>query len=130
LVPTCPVDRRVRAIRIVQRRVLYLGEIDDGRPAAWRRTIDVFAEGQARRMALFPEDRALPGCGEASAVARVRLGDPQLGDPQLGRPRRWGGCRLACRLWDRLGLDAFWSRRPPAGGKGTRWLNVLRTLVV
>ncbi len=37
----------------------------------------VFAEGQARprQMALFPEDRALPGCCEASEVVQVRLGD-------------------------------------------------------
>ncbi len=119
-------NRRVRGNRIVQRQVLYLGEINDSQQAAWRRTIDVFAEGQARprQMALFPEDRALPGCREASEVVRVRLGDLQL-----RRPRQWGGCWLACQLWDHLGLDAFWSQRLPASRKGTRWLNVLKTLV-
>ena len=72
-------NRRVRANRIVQRQVLYLGEINDSQQAAWRRTIEVFAEGQARprQMALFPEDRALPECCEAGEVVRVRLGDLQ-----------------------------------------------------
>ncbi len=71
-------NRRVRANRIVQRQVLYLGEINDSQQAAWRRTIDVFAEGQARprQMALFPEDRALPGCCTARPRQRVTPASP------------------------------------------------------
>ena len=58
-------------------------------------------------------------------VARVRL--DQI---QLRRPRQWGGCWLSCTLWDRLELDGFWSAHLGVSRKGTRWLNVLKALVV
>jgi hypothetical protein len=40
-------NRRVGGGRIVQRHVLYLGEINDGQAAAWRRRIEVLADGEA-----------------------------------------------------------------------------------
>src|ERR1700749_3729544 len=45
--------------RVVQRHVLYLGEINDTQELAWRRSIEVLEEGatQPRRLSLFPEDR-------------------------------------------------------------------------
>jgi len=117
-------NRRVGGGRIVQRHVLYLGEINDGQAAAWRRSIEVFADGEAepRQMALFPEGRALPVAD--SEVVQIRLGDLAL-----RRPRQWGGCWLAGALWDQLRLDGFWSPRLKPSRKGTRWLNVLKTLV-
>ncbi len=118
-------NRRVRGNRIVQRQVLYLGEINDGQRAAWSRSIAVFADGEARprQLAIFPDDGAAPVLdGE---VVRVRLDGLQL-----RRPRQWGGCWLACELWDQLQLDAFWSARLPPSRKGTRWLNVFKTLVI
>ena len=53
-------SRRVAGGRIVQRHVLYLGEINDSQREAWRKTIEVFEDGscRAKTMALFPEDRA------------------------------------------------------------------------
>ncbi len=139
-------NRRVRGGRVVQRQVLYLGEINDSQQAAWRRTIEVFAEGpgsqrgsqrggqrgrrpaRGQQMALFP-------AGEAPAPSDDRLVDDavvqvRLGDLQLHRPRQWGGCWLACQLWEQLELDAFWSARLAPSRQGTRWLNVLKTLVV
>jgi hypothetical protein len=117
-------SRRVRGGRIIQRHVLYLGEINDGQEAAWRRSIAVFADGAAepRQMALFPEGRALPVAD--SEVVQIRLGALAL-----WRPRQWGGCWLADALWDELQLDGFWSARLKPSRKGTRWLNVLKTLV-
>jgi hypothetical protein len=117
-------NRRVGGGRIVQRHVLYLGEINDGQEAAWRRSIEVFADGEAepRQMALFPEGRALPVAD--SEVVQIRLGDLAL-----RRPRQWGGCWLAGGLWDQLRLDGFWSARLAPSRKGTRWVNVLKTLV-
>jgi hypothetical protein len=55
-------NRRTRGNRIVQRQVLYLGEINDNQHAAWCKTIEVFQEGQAQpqEMAIFPEDRTAP----------------------------------------------------------------------
>ncbi len=83
-------NRRVRGGRVVQRQVLYLGEINDSQQAAWRRTIEVFAEGpghqggscspRPRQMALFPEDGGPPLADDE--VVRVRLGDLQLRRPR------------------------------------------------
>jgi hypothetical protein len=125
-------NRRVRGGRVVQRQVLYLGEINDSQQAAWRRTIEVFAEGpwiQGARRSARPQQMALFPAGEAPAVADDTVVQVRLGDLQLHRPRQWGGCWLACQLWEQLELDGFWSERLPASRQGTRWLNVLKTLV-
>ena len=118
-------NRRVRGNRVVQRQVLYLGEINDTQRASWSRTIEVFADGRERpqQLALFPEGRSAPV--PESEVVEVRLGDLEV-----RRPRQWGGCWLGCVLWDQLGLDGFWSERLPPSRKGTRWLNVFKTLVL
>ncbi|MCU0787997.1 MAG: IS1634 family transposase [Verrucomicrobia bacterium] len=118
-------NRRVDGGRkVVQRHVLYLGEINSSQQAAWRKTIDVFETGsaKARTVALFPEDRS-PAVDE-DKIVRIRL--DQL---QLRRPRQWGACWLASILYQKLGLDEFWSQRLPASRKGTRWDHVLQTLV-
>lgn len=54
---------------VVQRHVLYLGEINDSQRAAWQKSIAVFDEpaGQSRPCALFPEDR-LPAATAPDAV--------------------------------------------------------------
>src|SRR6266404_1338545 len=48
--------------RIVQRPVLYLGEINDSQEAAWRKTIAVFDEAKQayQQHSLFPSDRPIP----------------------------------------------------------------------
>ncbi len=117
-------NRRVSGGRTVQRHVLYLGEINDARKAAWCQTIEAFDEGghQARQIALFPEDRAAPALN--CDVVHVRLNGLRL-----HRPRQWGACWLACHVWDQLRLDDFCSPRLPASREGTRWLDVLKTLV-
>src|SRR4051794_13685163 len=77
--------------RVVQRHVLYLGEINDTQELAWRRSIEVLEEGatQPRTLSLFPEDRCAGVLADASIV-HVKLS--QL---QLRRPRQWGACWLA-----------------------------------
>jgi hypothetical protein len=117
-------NRRVGRDRVVQRQVLYLGEINDSQHAAWSRSIEVFADGEARprQMTLFPEGKLVPVSD--SEVVQVRLDDLQL-----CRPRQWGGCWLASRLWDQLELDGFWAEHLRPGRKRTRWLNVFKTLV-
>jgi hypothetical protein len=44
---------------IVQRHVLYLGEINDAQRAAWCKTIDVLegSGSETRQIAIFPEDQ-------------------------------------------------------------------------
>ena len=118
-------NRRVDGGRkVVQRHVLYLGEINCSQQAAWRRTIEIFEAGskQPRTVSLFPEERA-PEVDD-DQIVRIRL--DQL---ELRRPRQWGACWLASVLYEKLGLDEFWSQRLPVSRKGTRWDHVLQTLV-
>ena len=47
--------------RVVQRQVLYLGEINDSQKAAWCRTIEVLqTDSSAKQVALLPTDRQAP----------------------------------------------------------------------
>ena len=117
-------NRRTSDGRVVQRQVLYLGESNDRQQAAWRRTIEVFDEdrGQSTTRSLFPEDRLVPRLDDA--VVPVRLNGLQV-----RRPRQWGAGGLALVLWEQLALDRFWAERLRPSRKGTRWLNVLKTLV-
>jgi transposase len=116
-------NRRVSGGGVVQRPLLYLGEINDSQQAAWRKTIEVFQEGQPhpQTLALFPEDTA-PTLDDATVV-RVRLGEVRV-----ERPRQWGACWLACELYGQLGLDEFWTERLPPSRKGTRWDLILEAL--
>jgi hypothetical protein len=52
-------NARVAGGRVVQRHVLYLGEINDSQELAWRRSIEVLEDGETRphTLSLFPEDR-------------------------------------------------------------------------
>ena len=109
--------------RIVQRHVLYLGEINDSQLRAWRKSIEVFDEDQQekRTLSLFPEDR----CPDVSDETVVAI---RLKELRLERPRQWGACWLACEIYDQLGLDEFWRSRLPMSRKGTRWDLILKTL--
>ncbi len=117
-------NRRVSGGRVVQRPVLYLGEINDSQKESWRKTIEMFEEGQprSRTVALFPEDRI----GPVADADIVRL---RLNELSLHRPRQWGACWLASQLWEQLELDRFWAERLPPSRKGTRWDWVLQILV-
>jgi len=99
-------NRRVAGGRIVQRQVLYLGEINDTQREAWRRTIEVFEDGSPKTMALFPEDRSCEI--DDNQVVEIRLKDVEL-----RRPRQWGACWLACTLYEQLGLGTFCGERLP-----------------
>ncbi len=110
--------------RVVQRHVLYLGEINSSQAVAWRKAIEVFDEdaGRARTLALFPEDRCEAIAGDASIVQL------RLSEMRLHRPRQWGACWLAGQLWQELQLDRFWADRLPPSRKKTRWDQVLQVL--
>lgn len=53
-------NRRLPGDRVVQRHVLYLGEINSSQEYAWRKSIEVFSEDKSEPQTLspFPEDRA------------------------------------------------------------------------
>jgi transposase len=117
-------NRRVAGGRVVQRHVLYLGEINSSQELAWRKSIEVLDEQTQlpRTMALFPEDQC-EGLLADESVVRLRLSALAL-----RRPRQWGACWLALELWELLGLDEFWAERLSASRKGTRWDLVLFVL--
>jgi hypothetical protein len=115
-------NRRIAGGRVVQRQVLYLGEINDSQREAWRKTIEVFQDGAATaQMALFPEDRAVEINDEQ--VVKIRLKEVEL-----RRPRQWGACWLACKLYEQLGLDKFFGEKLPPSRKGTRWDLIVQAL--
>ena len=118
-------NRRVAGGRVVQRHVLYLGEINSTQELAWRRSIEVMEAGtaQPRTLSLFPEDRC-EGLLPDSSIVRLKLSQVRL-----RRPRQWGACWLALELWRELGLDRFWAERLDRSRKGTRWDQVLFVLV-
>jgi Transposase DDE domain len=118
-------NRRVGSGRVVQRHVLYLGEINSTQELAWRRSIEVMEAGAARprALSLFAEDRC-EGVLPDSSIVRLKLSQVRL-----RRPRQWGACWLAMELWRELGLDRFWADRLGASRKGTHWDQVLFVLV-
>jgi transposase len=116
-------NKRVAGGKVVQRHVLYLGEINDSQREAWRKTIEIFEDGKAhpRTVALFPHERIAPTPEEN--IVRIRL--DRL---ELRRPRQWGACWMACQLYEQLDLEGFWAQRLPPSRKGTRWDLILQAL--
>lgn len=118
-------NKRLGDGRVLQRHVLYLGEINSSQELAWRKSIEVFEEGKEKpsTLALFAEDRCEAEISDESMV-RVRLSELRL-----CRPRQWGACWLVVKLWRELELDRFWGDRLGISRKGTRWEEVLLVLV-
>jgi transposase len=117
-------NRRGVSGRVVQRQVLYLGEINDNQKAAWCRCIEVFDEpgGQWHQVMLFSEDREAPDLAQEAVHVR-------LYELKVLRPRQWGACWLSSVLWEQLRLDDFWRGRLGVSREGTDWLDILKTLV-
>jgi hypothetical protein len=77
-------NRRVNGGLVVQRQVLYLGEINDNQQAAWRKTLEVFDDAEQRysTLSLFPDDREVP----AEAIDSIQV---KLREMELRRARLW-----------------------------------------
>jgi hypothetical protein len=118
-------SKRCAGGKVVQRQVLYLGEINDGQREAWCRVIEAFDERTQQRtqLALFPAERTVPEYARGYGV-QVRLEAMEL-----HRPRQWGACWLACHLYEELELDQFWKARLTDSREGTCWRHVLQTLI-
>jgi hypothetical protein len=118
-------SRRCAGGQVVQRPVLYLGEINDSQRESWCRTIEAFDAQRDRTLplAIFPADRPIP---EHASGLGVQV---HLERMELHRPRQWGACWLACELYKQLGLDRFWAERLPDSREGTCWRDIVQTLV-
>ena len=83
---------RVAGGRVVQRHVLYRGEINDSQELAWRRSIEVLEEGAAppRTLSLFPEDRCAGALADAGNTADKTMlrGFLERVERQYGKARR------------------------------------------
>jgi hypothetical protein len=116
-------NHRLSDGRVMQQHVLYLGEINDSQREAWWRSIDILENGKrTRTVSLFPEDR--PVQPSEHEVIHVRVNQMRLENP-----RQWGACWMALLLWEQLQLDGYWTEKLPPSREGTRWLDVLKTLV-
>src|ERR1019366_6289654 len=119
------VESRRVGRRVVQKHVLYLGEVNDRRRAAWERAVSVIDEtsGECRQLSLIPADRAI-------SAAEVDALPVRLSALRLEHPRQWGGCWLADALWRELHLDAFFTARLGCSREDTDWEKVLRALTI
>src|SRR3984893_15309314 len=118
-------SKRCAGGRVVQRPVLYLGEINDSQRESWCRVIDAFDEQsqQHRQLALFAAEQGVPEHARAYGL------QVQLDAMELHRPRQWGACWLSCHLYEQLELDPFWAARLPDSREGTSWQHILQALV-
>jgi hypothetical protein len=118
-------NRRLAADRVVQRQVLYLGEINDDQQAAWRKSLEVFDEQRQEtcQMSLFPEDCEIP----PDAVNALSL---RMSDLRLRRARSFGDCWLGLTLWRELQLDRFWTHALADQRGDVPWEQVLAILAI
>src|SRR5712671_5158332 len=98
-------NRRVGGGRVVQRPLLYLGEINDSQELAWRKSIAVLEEGAAapRPLSLFPEDRCE---GVLPDAALDRLWAERLGPSRKGT--RWHQVLLLLATYRLLAPGSEW----------------------
>ena len=118
-------NRRITNGKSVQRTVLYLGEITSSQEDTWRKTLEVFDQdtGKTQQKLLFADDATIAECDIDSIKVK-------LSRMQLCRPRSFGNCWLACHLWQKLGLDEFWSDHLDSLRSDISWAKVLKLLVV
>ncbi len=118
-------NKRCAGGKIVQRQVLYLGELNGSQLAAWRKSIAVIDEDSdsQTQLALYPESQA-PEQIDPDRTVEIRLSALSL-----HRPRQWGACWVTLHFWDQLGLDSFFGPKLTPSRKGTNWLAILKTLV-
>jgi transposase len=116
---------RVSRKRVVQRTVLHLGELNTTQVERWQRTIEAVQEdGQRRQMRLFTDREA------QVPVAAADVAEVLLSSLVLRRPRRFGDCWVGCKLWEELGLGAFWQDVLGEQRGQVAWAKVVELLAV
>ena len=115
---------RVSRSRVTQRTVLPLGELNTTQVDRWERTLEtVHEDGRRRQLRLFTDRE---GCAPAAnGVAEVLLSSLMV-----RRPRRFGECRLGCKLWEQPGLRAFWDQALGEQRGEAPWAKVVELLAV
>ncbi len=116
---------RVGRKRVVQRTVLHLGELNTTQVERWQRTIEAVQEdGQRQQLRLFTDRE-----GQVP-VAAEDVAEVVLSSLVVRRPRRFGDCWLGCKLWEELGLLAFWEQALGEQRGEVPWAKVVELLAV
>ena len=108
-------NKRCTGGKVVQRPVLYLGDINDSQREAWCRTVKAFDEEtqQPTQLALFPAERDVPDHARGHGV-QVRLDAMELHAPRnlswiASGPIAWRtrararAGETSCRRWCAIG---------------------------
>jgi transposase len=116
---------RVSSNRVIQRRVLNLGELNTTQLERWQRSIEVVQhEGERRQYRLFT-DREGAAPPDAPDVCEV-----VLSSLSVRHPRQFGACWLGSRLWQELGLDTFFAEALHDRRGPVEWSKVIELLAV
>ena len=117
---------RVHSGRVIQRQVLHLGELNTTQIESWQRTLEVIdGDDPGRRL-----QRRLFADREGAAPAADDVIELRLSSLRVREPRRFGDCWAGCRLWQELGLDAFWQQRLGNERGEVPWAKVQELLAV
>jgi transposase len=96
---------RLSRRRVLQRRLLNLGELNTTQLEQWQRSIAVIEEdGRAAQKRLFTDREGL--APDADDICEVRLSTLRV-----RHPREFGNCWLGCRLFEELQLDTFFAEQ-------------------
>ena len=116
---------RVNRKRVVQRTVLHLGELNTTQVERWQRTIEAVHEnGQRQQLRLFTDRE-----GQVP-VAAEDVAEVILSSLVVRRPRRFGDCWIGCKLWEDLGLRAFWEEALGEQRGEVPWAKVVELLAI
>ncbi|MDP2325416.1 MAG: IS1634 family transposase, partial [Gammaproteobacteria bacterium] len=115
-------NHRSVAGKVVQRQVLYLGELTQAQQTAWQRLSEQIEPSP-------PAAPALPGFLTSPSTPAAPLPKVDFSRFSLHHPRQWGACWVADRMWRDLQMEEFWQPRLRLSREGTAWRQVLQTLV-
>jgi hypothetical protein len=118
---------RVSRKRVLQRRVLNLGELNTTQLERWQRTIEVVEEdGRRHQMRLFTDRHSEP----TAAAAPEEVAEVLLSSLVVRRPRQFGACWVGCKLWEELALGEFWQKALEEEAGAVPWEKVVELLSV
>ncbi len=119
-------NKRCAGGKVVQRQVLYLGEISQGQREALLQVAQQFDPPAVATpcLPLFATDLNWKTPQPLPELPQIKLSEFSL-----HQPRQWGACWVSCQLWQQLKWDEFWAPRLPCSREGTQWRQVLQTLV-
>lgn len=119
------VEKRKVASGYIQKTVLYLGEISDSQKKSWNKSTKILNEqNEPLHKTLFALHEDDDICENIDAIPL------RLSGMKLQKPRAFGDFWLGCEIFDRLGLDTFFSERIDTTKSPVPYSKVLKLLTV